>query len=93
MDEKFLGGAAFLNARRILERILFGSKNVRFDDLIKLAEAYGFRLERTNGSHHIFIHTGVRELLNLQDVNGMAKPYQIRQLLKLVEMYSLKIGE
>ncbi|KGK91263.1 hypothetical protein DP73_04695 [Desulfosporosinus sp. HMP52] len=82
-----------MNARRILERILFGSKNVRFDDLIKLAEAYGFRLERTNGSHHIFIHTGVRELLNLQDVNGMAKPYQIRQLLKLVEMYSLKIGE
>jgi len=82
-----------MNARRILERILSGSKNIRFNDMVTLAEAYGFRLDRTNGSHHIFIHTGIKELLNLQDVNGMAKPYQIRQLLKLVEMYSLKIGE
>ena len=82
-----------MNARRILEKILSNSKNIRFGDLATLAEAYGFRLDRTNGSHHIFIHTGVREILNLQDVDGKAKPYQIRQLLKLVEMYSLKIGD
>ena len=32
-----------------------------------------------------------RNLLNLQDVNGQAKPYQVRQLLKLVERYNLKL--
>jgi len=34
----------------------------------------------------------VRELLNLQDVAGKAKPYQVRQLLDLVERYNLSIG-
>jgi hypothetical protein len=28
--------------------------------------------------------------VNLQDVRGRAKPYQIRQFLRLVERYNLK---
>ena len=47
------------------------------------------RLSRVSGSHHIFTHPQVRELINLQEVNGQAKPYQIRQFLQLVERYSL----
>ncbi|MDR3586019.1 MAG: type II toxin-antitoxin system HicA family toxin [Desulfosporosinus sp.] len=82
-----------MNARRILERILSGSNNIRFEEIVALAEIYGFRLARINGSHHIFVHPEVRELVNLQNVNGMAKPYQIRQLLKLVELNSLRMGE
>jgi hypothetical protein len=31
-------------------------------------------------------------MVNLQDIDGMAKPYQIRQFLKLVERYNLVIG-
>jgi hypothetical protein len=52
-------------------------------------------LTRTRGSHHIFVHEVVPELVNLQSVRGMAKPYQIRQLLGLVERYnlSLEVGE
>jgi len=30
-------------------------------------------------------------LLNLQEVRGMAKPYQVRQLLRLMERYNLVI--
>jgi hypothetical protein len=33
----------------------------------------------------------VPELLNLQDVRGMAKAYQIRQLLRLAGRYNLTI--
>ena len=33
----------------------------------------------------------VKELMNLQDVEGVAKPYQVRQFLKLVERYNLII--
>jgi hypothetical protein len=29
--------------------------------------------------------------LNLQPIGGQAKPYQVRQLLKLVEEYDLRI--
>jgi hypothetical protein len=32
-------------------------------------------------------------LLNLQEVRGKAKPYQIRQFLRLVEKYNLELGE
>jgi predicted RNA binding protein YcfA (HicA-like mRNA interferase family) len=48
---------------------------------------------RTSGSHHIFSHPDVAELVNLQDVKGEAKPYQIRQFLRLVEKYNLRLGE
>jgi len=41
------------------------------------------------GSHHIFVHGELSELLNLQNVGGEAKPYQIRQFLRLVERYNL----
>lgn len=73
--------------------VLAGSANVRFNDMVGLVEAFGFRLSRVKGSHHIFVHAAVRELLNLQEVNGKAKPYQIRQFLKLVEQYDLELGE
>lgn len=61
--------------------------------MVTLVEAFGFRLSRVNGSHHIFVHPNVREIVNLQEVNGKAKPYQIRQFLQLVERYDLKLGE
>jgi hypothetical protein len=38
-------------------------------------------------------HPKVPELLNLQKVRGQAKPYQLKQLLHLVERYSLTLGE
>ena len=61
--------------------------------MVKLAGGFGFRLSRSSGSHHIFVHPHVRELLNLQEVRGKAKPYQIGQSLKLVEKYNLELGE
>jgi len=51
----------------------------------------GFTLARRAGSHHIFSHPGVSELINLQEINGEAKPYQVRQFLRLVERYNLKL--
>jgi predicted RNA binding protein YcfA (HicA-like mRNA interferase family) len=50
-------------------------------------------LVRRSGSHHIFTHPDVTELVNLQDVKGEAKPYQIRQFLRLVEKYNLRLEE
>jgi hypothetical protein len=55
--------------------------------------ALGFHLSRVSGSHHIFSRPGVPELLNLQEVRGMAKPYQVRQLLQLAERYNLEVQD
>lgn len=82
-----------MNRRRLLRRILSGSKNIRFDDMVDLAEAFGFRLSRISGSHHIFVHPDIPELVNLQSVKGQPKPYQVKQFLTLVERYDLKLED
>jgi len=76
---------------KLLKKLLSGSKNIKFSDASACAEAFGFHLSRINGSHHIFVHPEIDELLNLQDVKGKAKPYQIKQFLQLIEQYNLQI--
>ncbi len=80
-----------MNPKKTLRSIEAGSLDVRFADLCSLATAFGFRLARVSGSHHVFTRRGVPELLNLQDVGGRAKPYQVRQFMSLVARYSLKM--
>ena len=80
-----------MNKRKLLAKALAGSRNIRFREVVILAEAFGFRLSRVKGSHHIFVHPNVQELVNLQDVGGKAKPYQIHQLLEIVERYNLQL--
>jgi predicted RNA binding protein YcfA (HicA-like mRNA interferase family) len=60
---------------------------------VDLAQGFGFQQARVSGSHHVFVHPDLPELLNLQEVSGQAKPYQIRQFLRLVERYNLKLEE
>jgi predicted RNA binding protein YcfA (HicA-like mRNA interferase family) len=83
-----------MNRRRLLLRLSKGHlQNVPFRELMSLAEGFGFRLIRVNGSHHVLSHPDVKELLNLQEVGGEAKPYQIRQMLRLIERYNLRLED
>lgn len=82
-----------MKRRKLLQKAISSPRNVRFDDMATLMEAFGFRLSRVKGSHHISVHPEVRELVNLQNVGGKAKPYQIRQFLRLVERYNLTMGD
>ena len=83
-----------MNRKDLLARLVRGEvHNVRFGDFTDLAEGFGFTIARQNGSHHIYSHPAVRELVNLQEVGGEAKPYQIRQVLRLIERYNLVMTE
>ena len=83
-----------MQRRRLLKRLVRGDlDNVKFKDLTDLTEGFGFRLVRVKGSHHIFSHAAIPGVINLQKANGDAKPYQIRQLLRLVERYNLKLED
>ena len=83
-----------MNRRRLLRRLSFGAlRNVRFADFTDLVEGFGFRLIRTAGSHHIYSHADIDEMVNLQEVGSEAKAYQIRQFLRLVERYNLQLGD
>lgn len=82
-----------MRLRKLLKRIVVAPHNVRFGDLLELARALGFQVARIEGSHHILTHPGFSELLNLQEVKGEAKSYQVRQLLRLVERYDLHLED
>ena len=82
-----------MRPRKVHEKILAGSRNVRFEDVCRLAEGFGFYRDLISGSHHIYRHPrGL--MLNLQpDRKGQAKFYQVRQLLDLVEENGLKLND
>ena len=82
-----------MKKQKLLRKLLSSTKNIRFAEAVACAEAFGFRLDRVKGSHHIFLHPETPELLNLQNVKGKAKPYQVRQLLQLIENHNLRIEE
>lgn len=82
-----------MDKRKLFNKLLRSSKNIRFSELTMVATAFGFDLARVRGSHHIFQHPEIPELLNLQNYNGQAKPYQVEQFLALVEQYNLVIKE
>ena len=63
--------------------------NIRFGDLCALLRSLGF-IERTRGSHHIFRRRGVIERINLQREGSHAKPYQVRQIRRVILKYKLE---
>lgn len=80
--------------RKLFQKILSSPKNIRFEEFITLLEAFGFEMARIRGSHHVFSHPDIETLLSIQSQkDGKAKPYQIRQFLKLIEENNLKLRE
>lgn len=79
-----------MSLQKILEKLLRGQSdaNLRFDELCHLLQAKGFRM-RVSGSHHIFTKFGVIERINLQREGSKAKPYQVRQVRKILANYKL----
>ena len=75
---------------RLLQRILRGRSDadIRFSDLRALMDYLGFE-ERIRGSHHLFDKVGIVEIVNLQGRGGHAKPYQVRQVRRLILKYRL----
>ena len=82
-----------MRRQKILQKLLLKSKNISFSEIEQCARSFGFTLDRVKGSHHIYVHPDVPELLNLQNVRGKAKPYQIKQFLSIIERYNLQIKE
>ena len=69
-----------------LAKIKRTPRNVRFDDLRKVCDRY-FGESRQSGSHLVY-HTPWQgePRVNIQPGrNGMAKTYQVRQVLKAIE--------
>jgi hypothetical protein len=60
--------------------------NASFRDTCKLAELIGGTKRQGKGDHQMYSHDLYQEgNLNFQSVKGKAKPYQVRQLLDLID--------
>ncbi len=75
---------------KLRQKILLGESdaNIDFDDLCHLLRRLGFA-ERIRGSHHIFSHDGVEEIINIQPKGRTAKTYQIAQVRSIILKYRL----
>lgn len=80
-----------MKKRKLLQKILNNPHNVRFGEavIIRIVRFYAF--ENIGQSSHF--HSSRKEVVNLQNVGGQAKSYQVRQFLKLVERHDLELKE
>jgi predicted RNA binding protein YcfA (HicA-like mRNA interferase family) len=67
---------------------IFGGVTLREQPMSQLLQVKGFRM-RVSGSHHIFTRPGVMERINLQREGSKAKPYQAKQVRKILAQYKL----
>jgi hypothetical protein len=74
------------NYERLLEQMRSSSSNVRFIDLEKVCTHYFGQPRLTSGSHVIFKTPWIgNPRINIQNFNGKAKPYQVRQTLLAID--------
>ena len=83
---------------KLYEKALNNPKGLRFEELIRLANYAGFTLERQSGSHQKYKNPDIPDMLDQQITispgkHGEAKPYQVRNLLELIEKHNLINGE
>jgi hypothetical protein len=61
-------------------------KGIRFADLCKVCERYFGEARQTGSSHRVYKTPWVGDpRVNIQNDKGMAKAYQVRQVLKAIE--------
>ena len=60
--------------------------SIRFDELRGLLLHLGFD-ERVRGDHHIFTRDDIDDILNLQPRGSQAKPYQVKQVSRIMFRY------
>jgi len=78
-------------AAKAIEAAKQNPKGLSFAQLRSIVEAAGFTLKRVSGSHHVYSRPGIAEIINIQPAGKDAKPYQVRQVLELIERYKLTV--
>ncbi|MDR2598982.1 MAG: type II toxin-antitoxin system HicA family toxin [Oscillospiraceae bacterium] len=82
-----------MNKKKLFARIVSNQRNISFNDFVTIIEAFGFSCARISGSHQIFNHPNIDEIINIQNEKGNGKPYQIKQFLSLIEKYKLSMED
>ena len=75
-----------VNTTDILSALRNNPAGVRFADLVKICDEYFGQPRQKGTSHRVYRMpwTG-NPRVNIQNDKGMAKPYQVRQVIKAIE--------
>ena len=66
-------------------------KDIRYGDLCRVCDFYFGAARQASGSHRVYKTPWPSDpRVNIQDDNGMAKGYQVRQVLKAIEQLEVK---
>ena len=74
------------SAQKILDRMRQEPANIKFTDLLRVCEEF-FGKPRQSGSSHVIFKTPWpgNPRVNIQNDNGRAKTYQVRQVLLAID--------
>jgi predicted RNA binding protein YcfA (HicA-like mRNA interferase family) len=72
-----------MDRKELRRRVAQHSRTVPFDELRRLLEAYGWELDRVNGSHHIFRNGSSK--LSVPFHRPTVKPTYVQQVLALTD--------
>jgi len=78
-----------MHKQELLDELKTNPKKIRFARLCRIAEALSFQTRKGTGGHRVYFRDGVQEILNIQNEDGWAKAYPVRQFIKVIEKYRL----
>ena len=77
--------------RKVYDSVLNGKadNNIDFSDFRNLIIDLGFTFKNQEGSHIVYYHYGINEIINIQKKGNKAKDYQVRQLRKIIKKHDI----
>lgn len=77
-----------------LEALRANPRDVRFSTLKKVCDAYFGEPRNSSSSHHVYKTPWSGDpRVNIQNKNGKAKPYQVKQVLQAINRLEEEKGE
>jgi hypothetical protein len=76
----------------LLEKMISNPKGIRFEDLCQVCDFFFGEARHKSSSHRIYKTPWQGDpRVNIQNYKGMAKAYQVRQVLKAIERLEVQI--
>jgi hypothetical protein len=78
-----------MKREEIYQKLKENPKNVRFEELCRAAELFGFAFRGWHRQPQDICQGGYKRDVKLSRVKGKAKPSQVRHFITIIEYYNL----
>ena len=79
-------GGNLSKIEKLINRMRSNPSDATFEEVKKYLEYYGFILDRTNGSHHIFIHEKISDELVIPTIGGrFVKTIYVKEANRVID--------